>query len=180
MSTLQKVLVVSTLLLFMPYQQSLAAKRDSIVWLADGISISGIQKIGLYPVTTEADIHDKYDPGASISATVLEVLKKAGITVNALEDNTQPTKLALKIHIAHFQSGSVGGRWVTMGGGAAVCILRTFLVDGASGKIIGEIIVAKQVAAGGLFSAGAEKQVPKDAAKQTAAELAELLGIKPE
>lgn len=84
----------------------------------------------------------------------------------------------MQIHLVHYVPGSVGGRWVGFGGGAAICIVRISLIDGQTGAQIGDIVVADQVGGGGLFSIGAEKRILHTVARKTAEELAKILGAR--
>ena len=175
-STLKRL--TTTLFLLLPLQSGLAAERNSIIWLSDGVSIDGTSIIVLYPISNVTGKTYEHDPSPDISAVIRNALETSGIVVVNKEKGEQSTQLALKIHLVHFAPGSVGGRWLGFGGGSAVCILRTMLVGGSSSAKIGEIIVADQVSTGGLFSAGAETYVCKRAAELTAENLAELLGVE--
>ena len=173
-----KTLVISLLILLLPFQLCFAAEKDSIVWLADGVSIKDTKQVYLYPITDDTDSKRDHDIIHSLANTIRDELDREGLNLTEIKNNILPNNFALKINIVLLRTGSVGGRWVGFGGGAAVCILRTYLIDGPSGKIVGDIVVAKQVSTGGLFSAGADKYIPSMAAKQTAKELAELFGVK--
>ncbi|MCK4586801.1 MAG: hypothetical protein KAU29_05640 [Gammaproteobacteria bacterium] len=173
-----KTLVISLLILLLPFQLCFAAEKDSIVWLADGVSIKDTKQVYLYPITDDTDSKRDHDITHSLANTIRDELGREGLNLTEIKNNILPNNFALKINIVLLRTGSVGGRWVGFGGGAAVCILRTYLIDGPSGKIVGDIVVAKQVSTGGLFSAGADKYIPSMAAKQTAKELAELFGVK--
>lgn len=172
------IIIIFSLFLIQPFQLCLAAEKDSIVWVADGVSIRDINRVKIFPVSYDPDNKQAQETAPSLIQEVRDELGRAGIIFTDIKNGTQPTQLALKINIVHLQTGSVGGRWVGLGGGGALCILRTQLIKGSSEDVIGDIIVAKQVSTGGLFSAGAGKSVPLTAANQTAQELAVLLGVE--
>jgi hypothetical protein len=178
MRDLANSILVTACLLIAPFHALHGAERNVILWRADGVSFNGVSQLGLYPVKTVARIPAEYDPRPDIAAELEAVLQEAGLKISPLEPGARAKQYALQTTITRYQPGSVGERWVGFGGGAAVCILRTRLIDSATGNAVGEIIVAEQVAAGGLFTVGAEKQVPKLAARQTASELATLIGRK--
>jgi len=177
MTAVYKAITVTIFLLLVQSQPCLASGPNSIVWLADDNSIKGLEQIDFYPINY--DIRNSYAQQVSsvVSSVIRSELINAGITVNNINKNTLPIFFALETHIVHCQPGNIGGRWVGFGGGAAVCILRTRIISGLTGEVVGEVIVANDVSGGGLFSAGAENYVPKGAARQTAEELAGLLGL---
>ena len=178
MTAAYRTIAISVFLIVIQSQMCLASDPNSIVWLADDISIKGLEQIDFYPI--RYDIRDSYVHQVSsvIRSIIRSELVKAGITVSDINKNTLPVFFALETHIVHCQPGNVGGRWVGFGGGAAVCILRTRIISGLTGKVVGEVIVANEVSSGGLFSAGAENYVPEGAARQTVEELAGLLGLE--
>lgn len=178
MAAKYRTIVVSVFLLLIRSQLCLASDPNTIVWLADDASVEGLEQVDFYPI--RYDIHNNYAHQVSsvVRSVIRSELVNAGISVNDISKNTLPIFFALETHIVHCQPGNVGGRWVGFGGGAAVCILRTRIISGLTGKVVGEVIVANEVSSGGLFSAGAENYVPKDAATKTAEELAGLLGLE--
>jgi len=177
-SFLCKTMLISALIILMQFQLCFATEKDSIVWLADDVSISNLKQIELYPVSLNID--EKYDDKLplTISNKIREELKKLGVSVTDITADNLPKKIALKINLVHYQPGDIGGRWIGFGGGSAICILRGMLINGPTGEVIGEIIVAKQVSGGGIFSIGADKSVTNRAAKQVSKELANLLGAE--
>lgn len=178
MTAAYRTIVASVFLLLIQSQPCLASDPNTIVWLADDTSIKGLEQIDFYPVSH--DIRNSYVHQVSpvVSRVIRSELANAGITVSNINKNTLPVFFALETHIVHCQPGNVGGRWVGFGGGAAICILRTRIISGLTGKVVGEIIVANEVSSGGLFSAGAESYVPEGAARQTAEELVDLFGLE--
>ena len=178
MSFILKIILILASFLLMQFQLCLASERDSIVWLSDGVSINSLKQIEFYPISYDMGESYDHDPSLVIKNIIEAELESAGIKIVYIKENTKPKHFALKIYLVHYQPGDVGSRWIGFGGGSAICILRTKIISGPTGKVDGEIIVAKQVSKGGLFSAGADKYVPERVAKQTANELADLLGMK--
>ena len=177
MTYFSRSLVLFSFLLLSPVYVSHAAENAEVVWLADGVSLQGVRQVMLYPVTNSADKkHDEII--ALISGKIKETLTKSGISVTDIDAETAPTQLAIKTTLIRYKKGDVGQRWM-MYGGASACILRSRLYQDSSMKAIGDIIIVKQVAGGGLFSAGAEKYVPKNAGEETANQLLILMGLKP-
>lgn len=77
----------------------------------------------------------------------------------------------------YYTPGMVSGRWIGFGGGAAICILRVQLSDRQSGRLLGDIVGTYQVQSGGLFTVGADEQVPKTTARLLAGRILELVGL---
>lgn len=163
--------------LLLPYNYCFAGEEEPIVWLADGISIKGTRQVELSPYPDDAGA--KHDPDIieSVMNVVQTELTGAGLVIVKPVEAQKTDNVRIQIRLVHCQPGSVGGRWIGLGGGAALCIIRVYILDGVSGVQVGDIIVAEQVGSGGLFSIGAEKYVPKRAARKIAEELAVLLGI---
>ena len=177
-SFLCRAILISALMILMQFQLCFATEKASIVWLADGVSISSLKQIELYPVSLNIEEKQGDELPLTISNTIREELESLGVKVTDITANTAPENFALKINLVHYQPGDVGGRWVGFGGGSAICILRVMIIAGPTGEVVGEIIVANQVSGGGLFSIGAEKSVTKRVAKQVSEELANLLGAE--
>ena len=173
-----KQLFLILAVLALPLQVSIAAEREAIVWLAEGVSLKGYKQLELHPVINDTGKNYEFDVAALMTQTIRSNLELAGLEVLEPNENPQRNVIGLQNRLVEFIPGSVGGRWVSFGLGAAVCILRTLVVDDASGEIVAEIISAKVVDEGGLFTAGAEKTVPKGVAKRAAGEVAELVGMQ--
>lgn len=164
--------------LLLPIHYCFAGEEEPIVWVAEGISIKGTKQIELYPTSNDTGVKYEFDVAGEVTNTVQTVLTRAGLNIVEPVKGLQTKNIGIQISLVHYQSGSVGGRWVGLGGGAAICIIRAYIIDGTSGEIIGDIIVTEQVGVGGLTSIDAEKYVPKRAARKVTEELAGLLDIE--
>jgi diadenosine tetraphosphatase ApaH/serine/threonine PP2A family protein phosphatase len=155
-----------------------AGINDGLVeWLAPDASFLGVRQVEFHHVLD--DTGKRYDLDAAGKATqaLQQKLAQSGMTM-VDPGGSVPQRLVIKTRMVFYQPGSVGGRWLGFGGGAAVCILRSQLTDGNSGRLLGDLIGAYQVQAGGLFSAGAEKRVPIAAAELLANRILELVGLE--
>ena len=171
-------LFLAVVVLFFVTGPVFAALGSPIVWLADDVSLKGYTQVILYPVSNDTGERFEFDVAAAIADSVRTALSEAGLQIiDHDESESEDDALILKSSIVFYAPGSVGGRWIGMGGGAAVCILRTYVIAKDSDEIMGEIIVAKQVATGGLFSAGAGKSVPDRTAREMVEEFTALLGL---
>ena len=155
-----------------------AGEEEPIVWVAEGTSIEGTKLVDLYPVSNDTAMKNNFDVAVQVRNTIHEELTRAGLSVVEPVKRLPTKNIGIQIKLVHYQAGSAGGRWVGLGGGASVCIIRTYIIDGAMRKIIGDIVVAEQVETGGLFSVGAKKYVPERAARKVSEALAVLFGIE--
>jgi len=165
-------------LLLLPVHLCIAGEEEPIVWTASNTSFLGIRQVSLYPpphVPGESDATDAID---TVRQDIRAALQNAGINVSDAGQASPSGDLGLEIHLVHYTPGDVGGRWVGFGGGAAICIVRTLLIDGQTGAQIGDIVIAEQVGGGGLFSIGAGKHILHSVARKTAEELTKLLGVR--
>jgi hypothetical protein len=165
-------------LLFLPVHFCIAGEEEPIVWTADDASFLGIRQISLYPSPHVPGESDEADAINTVRQDIRTTLQEAGINVSDAVQTSPSGGLGLEIHLVHYASGNVGGRWVGFGGGAAICIVRTILIDGQTGAQIGDIVIAEQIGGGGLFSIGAGKHILHAAARKTAEELTKLLGVR--
>lgn len=157
---------------------ALAGINDGLVeWLAPDASFLGIRQVEFHPVLDDTGKRDDLDAAGKATKALQQKLAQSGMTM-VDPGGSVPQRLVVKTSMVFYQPGSVGGRWVGFGGGAAVCILRSQLIDGNSDRLLGDLIGAYQVQAGGLFSAGAEKRVPAAAAELLANRILELVGIE--
>ena len=155
-----------------------AGMNDGLVeWLAQDAKFLGLRQLEFHPVIDDTGKLYELDVAVKATDALQQKLTEAGI---ALTDPGSPTpeRIVLETTLVFYQPGSIGGRWIGFGGGAAVCILRSRLIHGDSERLLGDLIGAYQVQAGGLFSAGAEKRVPVAAAELLANRIIELMGLE--
>lgn len=164
------------LLTLIPAEYSSAADRDTIVWVAENVSLKGTHQIILSSITDDTDTDHEGDPAKHIEKSLQDELIKHGVTIVDKSASVSPNTLSLQVHILTYTPGSVGGRWFGFGGGTAACILRSYLVDKSQDEPIAEVIIAKQISAGGLFTANAGQSVVKQAVQQTAQIISSLFG----
>lgn len=157
---------------------SFAGEEEAIVWVADSISLVGNDTIELYPTSNDTGNEYETDVTGPLTNVTRTELKKIGVNVVDHVAGRHTDDVALQLSVIHYQPGSVGGRWVGFGEGAAICIIRAYVFDGASGDQLADIIVAEQVSVGGMFTVGAEHHVLEKAARKVTDELATLLDIE--
>jgi hypothetical protein len=172
-------ILLSVVAIILPLQVCLAGLDDPIVWIVEGISLKGHTQVVLNPVTNDTGETFEFDVTKTMTDALTSELVEAGLEILKPEE-AQGKKDVVKLNnsLVFYTGGGVGGRWLGFGGGAAVCILRTYLIEPDTEDILGEIIVARQVSGGGLFSAGAEKSVPKHTAEELVEQLVSI--VRPE
>jgi hypothetical protein len=154
-----------------------ATTKGIVEWLSDEADFSDVRVIELYATTNATGKFLDKDIIDGITETLRKKFKDAGIVLKDSGSNEKPG-IVVKTSVVHYEGGSVGGRWIGFGGGAAICILRSNLLDTETGNLLGDLIAVHQVDVGGLFSAGAHHTVPKSSAKKIARRILELFGLE--
>jgi hypothetical protein len=103
-------------------------------------------------------------------------LKELGFSVQS-EQASAGTQgyLIVVATMQQYEGGSVLGRWVGFGSGAAKCTLQVELRDGQSGKKVGDAVTTQIIAVGGLYSIGAGDYIVDRCADSVASGIAEKL-----
>ena len=169
-------ILLSILAVMLPLQICSADLGKPIVWLADDVSLAGHKQVVVHPVSNDTGEKFEFEVANIMTETIRNELIEAGLEV--LDPNTSQEEnqmIVMENSLIFYTPGNISGRWVGFGGGASICILRTYLMDNKTDEVIGEIIVAKQVSGGGLFSAGAEKSIPVKTAKKAVDQLVKLV-----
>ncbi|MGI9318927.1 MAG: hypothetical protein ACR2QW_16485 [bacterium] len=166
-------------MIVLPLQPAFADWGSPIAWMAEGASIKGQTRVVLYSLSNDTGETLDVEVVQAISETIRNRLIEDGFEIVSSDDTvSQQNTFTLKTSVIFCPPGSVSGRWVGFGAGAAVCIIRSYLLKPESKDPIGEIIVVKQVEGGGIFSAGAEKSVARKIAKDLVKEITILVGLE--
>ena len=83
--------------------------------------------------------------------------------------------LLLNAKMERYEGGSVFGRWIGFGQGAAVCALKVDIIDGRSGNKVGDVAATQTIKGGGLYSIGAENYIVDRCADSIASGISEKL-----
>lgn len=154
-----------------------AGANDGMVeWLAPDAKLIGVRQVEFHSVIDNTGKPYDIDVAAKATQALKKKLIEAGISIVGPGEPT-PQRIVIQTNLVFYQPGSVGARWVGFGGGAAVCILRTRLIDSNSKRQLADLTGVYQVQAGGLFSVGADKRVPVAAAEHMARRILELVGL---
>ena len=144
---------------------------NSVIWLDQGISLSGKNRLVVERAIDGTKVLLPPRVLDTITSVIKNSLEASGISTHLSESTSEANALRIKTIITKYEAGSAGARWLAPGMGATICILRATIIDPMKNQSVGEIVSWRQVAAGGLFSAGADKYVPNE----TAESLADLL-----
>lgn len=149
-------------------QKGLLSKGNTKIWLDHGISLKGQTHTKLLSAVDNNKKTLSPELLESITSIIRDKLEEDGLAVSGAEDQSQKENFQIRPIITKYEAGSIGERWIAPGAGATICIIRATILDAKTDKVIGEVISWRQVASGGLFSAGAKKYVPKEAAEAVA------------
>lgn len=141
----------------------------------EGVSLQGWNHVQLQPVSNDTGQVFETPVETLILDTLSEELAEAGVTVLAGDRTPLQKTIRVSTSLVHFESGTVGGRWVGLGSGAAICIIRVKLTEPDSGQLLGEMVSANTIGVGGLFSIGAKKTVARNVAREIAKALVTLM-----
>ena len=135
-----------------------------------------------YAVLVLAEV--KNNTGAEIPQEILQ--RTATRLATALSENgytvstTKPTAdaqeyLVLDAKMLHYEGGSTLGRWIGFGAGTAVCGLEVGLIDGRTGRAVGDLAATRKIEGGGLYSLGAGNYIVDQCADSVASGIAEKI-----
>lgn len=161
--TLRERSLVLLVLLFLGIHAGNASplsQQYTASWTAPDFFPLGTSQIYVRDVRNETDHEASFDISNYVGEQIRLRLAAAGFQGRSA-DNSQAIVVDVSIHL--YQEGGTLGRWLGGGGGAAYVVVRAAFRKG--GKAIGaELMTVSAIAAGGLFSAGAEKTVLEDVA----------------
>lgn len=173
------IILASLISLIPPIDGCFAGEEEPIIWISDGASWKSSRDFVLHPAANDTGNTYQLDISGMVTNTIRSDLTSLGFNVFDPRDAGQTSGPSIHVSIVFYQPGNIGGRWLSLGGGAAICIIRTKLFDRELEDQLADIIVADQIASGGLFSVGAEKTVLERTALKVARELARLLHVEP-
>lgn len=164
-----KKLVLSGVLLLLA---SAAHAVETLVLMEKGASLTGYQAVEVLPVSNDTGktFEEKFDVAATLTEFIREQLEEDGYVI-VVQPPTSTECLVLRSSLVTYQPGSAAKRWVGGGAGITQATLRTTLIDNRTGEMLGEIVAAGQVTAGGFYTVGAKKSILKRLAKGIAKEL---------
>jgi len=106
-----------------------------------GLSLSGYQAFEVSPVSNETGRAFDFDVAAEITRHIVSKLRQEGLNVT----DTSGKTLVIKSRLTLYE---------TRVAGTANCTVRSTLIDKDTGRLLGEIVAARSVSAGGLPQLG--------------------------
>ncbi len=134
------------------------ATGKPMTWLEKGTDLSSYKGYEVMPVSNDTGRKYDFDVAGEITEAIKNKLKDKGYVV-AEDGAGGEAVLVLKCSLTAYEPGSAFKRWLAPGYGATQCTVKCPLIDKKTGKSIGEIMVAKAISAGGLYTIGAHKSI---------------------
>lgn len=162
------------MVLVLPWLVWACAAQKPALWKEPGISFQGYHTVEVLPVANET--------GKSFSdfnvpeelALILQVkLRDKGFSVTG--GSGADKILVVKSSLTEYEAGSALARWILPGAGATKCALKVAVSDKQTGKPMSEFIESGSVAAGGLYTIGADRRILGTVAGKVANDLDRLV-----
>lgn len=134
------------------------ATGKPMTWMEQGTDLSSYKVYEVTPVVNDTGKKYDFDVAGEITEAIKTKLKDKGYVI-AGDGAGGEGVLVLKCSLTAYEPGSALKRWLAPGYGATQCTVKCPLIDKKTGKPIGEIMVAKAISAGGLYSIGAHKSI---------------------
>lgn len=128
-----------------------------MVTMEKGASLSVYKAFEVSPVLNETGRTFEFDVADTLTQNIKSKLRDKGYVV----DGAVPLEeiLIIKSSLLSYEPGSAFKRWLAPGFGKTQATVKTLLIDKKTGGVIGEMVSAEAVSAGGLYSAGADKRI---------------------
>ena len=134
------------------------ATGKPMVWVEKNASLTGYKVFEVIPVLNETGKTFEFDITDTLTQNLKARLRDKGYIVT--EENVETENvLILKSNLIGYELGSAFQRWVLPGAGTTQSTVKSSLIDRKTGKILGEIVTAKAISEGGLFSIGADQRI---------------------
>lgn len=129
-----------------------------MVSMMQGVSLIGYKVFEVPPVLNETGKTFEFDVSDTLTQNIKSKLRDKGYIVS---DGTVPSEeiLIIKSSLLSYEPGSAFKRWIAPGFGKTQATVKTSLIEKRTGKVLGELVSAEAVSAGGLYSAGADRRI---------------------
>lgn len=134
------------------------AKGKPMAWFDKESSWAGYGAIEVEPVVNETGKSYDFDVAGELTKAIRARLSDKGDAIAEYPFQEEGV-LVLKSALTLFQPGNAFKRWLLRGYGTTACRVKSTLIDKATGKIVGEIVVEKSVSTGGWYTVGANTRV---------------------
>lgn len=143
-------------------EASVLSQQYTSSWVSSDFFPLGATSFRINYVHNETGHDSSFDILSYLSGQIRQQLSANGLKEDP-SDNINAIVIELIVHL--YQEGSTFGRWLGGGAGAAYAVVHaTFRKRDQS--IGAELLTVSVIGGGGLFSAGAEKTVLEDTAKE--------------
>ena len=150
--------VIRVLLLCLLILGNGCATGKPMAWVEQGVSLSRYRQLDVASVSNDTGREYDFDVTGTLTEKIKSKLTDKGYLAQGAGTGREGA-LVLKPHLTAYEPGNAAKRWLAPGHGATHCTVRVSLIDQESGKQVGEIIVAKAISEGGLFSIGADRSI---------------------
>ena len=134
------------------------ATGKPMVQMEKDVSLTGYKSFEVIPVIDETGKTFEFDVADELTKYIKSKIKEEGYVINE-EKEAKDSVLVIKSSLVAYDSGSAFKRWLLPGAGKTRATVKASLIDKITGRTIGEIVIAKEVGAGGLYSVGADKWI---------------------
>jgi hypothetical protein len=148
------------------------AAHKPALWKEPGVSFQGYRTVELMPVANDTGkSFSNFDVPAELTLILQKKLKDKGFTVDGAG---QERVLVVNASLTEYEAGSALARWILPGAGATKCTLKVAVSDKQSGKPMSAFVESDSVAAGGLYTIGADRRILGTVAGKVADDLERL------
>lgn len=128
------------------------------MWVDKAASFRAYGVFEVAPVSNDTEKTFEFDVAAALTEYLKSKLQEKGYRLS--DDPARiDDVLVIKSSLVAYKPGSAFARWVIPGAGTTLCIVRNSLIDKRTGRLIAEMVTARSVSAGGLFTVGADKWI---------------------
>jgi hypothetical protein len=122
------------------------------------VSLADYKVFEVPPILNETRKTFEFDVADTLTQNIKSKLRDKGYKVS---DGTATSEkvLIIRSSLLSYEPGSAFKRWLAPGFGKTQATVRTYLIDKKTGKVLGELVSADTVSAGGLYSAGSDKRI---------------------
>jgi hypothetical protein len=150
------------------------AVQKPALWKEPGVSFQSYRAVEVMPVVNETGkSFSNFDVPGELTLTLQTKLRDKGFSVNGGSGDEKV--LVVKSSLMEYEAGSALARWILPGLGPTKCTLKVAVSDKKSGKPLSELVESDSVAAGGLYTIGADRRILGTVAGKVADDLDRLV-----
>jgi hypothetical protein len=151
-----KILTIIVCLIFVFISGCVSSKP--MVSMRGNVSLAGYKSFEVEPVLNETGKKFDFDVSGKLTEEIKSKMIEKGFVVSERTSSSAQV-LIIKSSLISYEPGNAFKRWILPGFGKTQATVKTSLIDKKTGKVLGELVSAETVSAGGLYSAGADKRI---------------------